>query len=105
MCLVFFFFKRKTAYEFLIRDWSSDVCSSDLGGRQMRAKSKLGSSMTLLRENSGARFGLVGKLPWTWQARMRSSSMTGVFERSDKIGRASGRVGVCQYGSISVVAV
>src|SRR3546814_5530139 len=28
MC--FFFFKRKTAYEMRISDWSSDVCSSDL---------------------------------------------------------------------------
>ena len=27
---VFFFFKQKTAYEMKIRDWSSDVCSSDL---------------------------------------------------------------------------
>src|SRR3546814_5939653 len=27
---VFFFFKQKTAYEMRIRDWSSDVCSSDL---------------------------------------------------------------------------
>src|SRR3546814_10682724 len=25
-----FFFKQKTAYELRIRDWSSDVCSSDL---------------------------------------------------------------------------
>src|SRR3546814_2422382 len=34
MCLfwggVFFFFKQMTAYELRIRDWSSDVCSSDL---------------------------------------------------------------------------
>src|SRR3546814_4094060 len=29
-CLVFFFFKQKTAYEVRISDWSSDVCSSDL---------------------------------------------------------------------------
>ena len=33
-CLVdvvmFFFFKQKTAYEIVSRDWSSDVCSSDL---------------------------------------------------------------------------
>ena len=28
--LVFFFFKQKTAYEMCGRDWSSDVCSSDL---------------------------------------------------------------------------
>jgi len=26
-----FFFKQKTAYEIIAGDWSSDVCSSDLG--------------------------------------------------------------------------
>src|SRR3546814_4962800 len=33
LCLIvcFFFFKQKTAYEMRISDWSSDVCSSDLG--------------------------------------------------------------------------
>src|SRR3546814_12198384 len=31
MCRFFFFFKQKTAYEMRISDWSSDVCSSDLG--------------------------------------------------------------------------
>src|SRR3546814_11031052 len=31
---VFFFFKQKTAYEMRISDWSSDVCSSDLGRRR-----------------------------------------------------------------------
>src|SRR3546814_2455472 len=31
MLVVFFFFKQKTAYEVRISDWSSDVCSSDLG--------------------------------------------------------------------------
>src|SRR3546814_6916491 len=30
--LYVFFFKQKTAYEMRISDWSSDVCSSDLGG-------------------------------------------------------------------------
>src|SRR3546814_6511756 len=29
-CLLFLFFKQKTAYEMRISDWSSDVCSSDL---------------------------------------------------------------------------
>src|SRR3546814_3210515 len=29
--ILFFFFKQKTAYEMRISDWSSDVCSSDLG--------------------------------------------------------------------------
>src|SRR3546814_10603907 len=31
MCYFLFFFKQKTAYEMRISDWSSDVCSSDLG--------------------------------------------------------------------------
>src|SRR3546814_18239329 len=36
-CLSFFFFKQKTAYEMRISDWSSDVCSSDLGGKAAAA--------------------------------------------------------------------
>src|SRR3546814_5998987 len=35
--LLFFFFKQKTAYEMRISDWSSDMCSSDLGGRAFLA--------------------------------------------------------------------
>src|SRR3546814_8281373 len=35
--MVFFFFKQKTAYEMRISDWSSDVCSSDLPARHLRA--------------------------------------------------------------------
>src|SRR3546814_8504452 len=30
VCLIFFFYKQKTAYDMRISDWSSDVCSSDL---------------------------------------------------------------------------
>src|SRR3546814_4553697 len=30
LCVIFFF-KQKTAYDMRISDWSSDVCSSDLG--------------------------------------------------------------------------
>src|SRR3546814_64298 len=33
LCVLFFFFKQKTAYEMRISDWSSDVCSSDLADR------------------------------------------------------------------------
>ena len=32
--VLFFFFKQKTAYEMCGRDWSSDVCSSDLTKHQ-----------------------------------------------------------------------
>ena len=33
-----FFFKQKTAYEFVSRDWSSDVCSSDLRNGQYKKR-------------------------------------------------------------------
>src|SRR3546814_12729219 len=35
---LFFFFKQKTAYEMRISDWSSDVCSSDLGTPRSNAQ-------------------------------------------------------------------
>src|ERR1043165_6647991 len=35
-----FFFKQKTAYEIRPRDWSSDVCSSDLLGRPIHPRSR-----------------------------------------------------------------
>ena len=36
-----------------------------------------------MREIAGSRFGFVANVPCTWQARMRSSSITGVLEASD----------------------
>src|SRR3546814_195172 len=36
--MVFFFFKQKTAYELLISDWSSDVCSSYLADKAIDAE-------------------------------------------------------------------
>src|SRR3546814_3684270 len=40
MCL-FVFFKQRTAYEMRISDWSSDVCSSDLGNAIDQGKTAL----------------------------------------------------------------
>src|SRR3546814_5144691 len=42
MCMLFFFFKQKTAYEMRISDWSSDVCSSDLSYRIRQMEDVLG---------------------------------------------------------------
>src|SRR3546814_5353708 len=36
--LFFFFFKQKTSYEMRISDWSSDVCSSDLGRHRVQLR-------------------------------------------------------------------
>src|SRR3546814_2807607 len=38
VCVLFFFFKQKTAYEMRISDWSSDVCSSDLVLTELKAE-------------------------------------------------------------------
>src|SRR3546814_16791162 len=49
---VFFFFKHKTAYEMRISDWSSDVCSSDLGRlRCFRVLENLNQSNVDLRSS------------------------------------------------------
>src|SRR3546814_5010226 len=45
MCCFFFFFKQKTAYEMRISDWSSDVCSSDLGPGKILAAKKRAARM------------------------------------------------------------
>src|SRR3546814_13739794 len=49
-CVLFFFFKQKTAYEMRISDWSSDVCSSDLSvifGQEDQFTNRLAQTMSL----------------------------------------------------------
>src|SRR5213594_4410779 len=64
----FFFFKQKTAYEISVRDWSSDVCSSDLSHSLVGHVHHLDSGEQLEQlgrdvvDRSVARRG-VGKLP------------------------------------------
>src|SRR3546814_8795969 len=41
---LFLFFTHKTAYEMRISDWSSDVCSSDLGRRGRRRIGEVGKN-------------------------------------------------------------
>src|SRR3546814_7518660 len=54
-CVLFFFFKQKTAYEMRISDWSSDVCSSDLDAAgQFPAP----PDRPLWRQDAGTRAGL-----------------------------------------------
>src|SRR3546814_1846194 len=103
--LLFFFFKQKTAYELRISDWSSDVCSSDLSIRPRRPRRA--------RDRSSARAG-AGDRAWSRRRgggggseRPGSRRPRGRVHRhrGGQIGRASCRERVCQYGSISVVAV
>src|SRR3546814_19865098 len=97
--LVFFFFKQKTAYEMRISDWSSDVCSSDLPRRGRAAAER-------------------NHLPQALLSDLRRSSVDEEFDPVEvhlsepfasapcnQIGTASRKERVCQYVSISVVAV
>src|SRR3546814_2633848 len=96
MC--FFFFKRKTAYELRISDWSSDVCSSDLNWRckQLAVAAPVGRvALVFLRLVLAGR--LAGGLVLVGGVR---AGAPGVVLRAlvlVQIGRASCRERVCRY--------
>src|SRR3546814_21121473 len=97
VCFIFFFFKQKTAYEMRISDWSSDVCSSDLcpgDQRDSRSASSAGRSALARRRADRTRSGMKSRVAAPWRGHAPA-----------EIGRASCRERVCQYVSISVVAV
>src|SRR3546814_2205610 len=82
-CICVFFFKQKTAYEMRISDWSSDVCSSDLGGgadlAQRNVAEQLAETVDVL-------------------VQQRLYRLRGVVAGGEtEIGRASCRERVCQY--------
>src|SRR3546814_15234204 len=81
-------FKQKTAYEMRISDWSSDVCSSDLLPAGLSRPAILAHVLIDYRQ-----VGLAGE------------AVVITVVPAGEIGRASCRERVCQYVSISVVAV
>src|SRR3546814_11917735 len=105
VCLYFFFFKQKTAYEMRISDWSSDVCSSDL--RELFALLIFEADTAFDHFIEAQR---VFRLETIHHLRLKSRIDLAVTQNlnqffGDEIGRASCRERVCQYVSISVVAV
>ena len=54
----FFFFKQKTAYEMCGRDWSSDVCSSDLYTK---------AAVKMAEEHPDFVIGFISVAPSTWE--------------------------------------
>src|SRR3546814_10400730 len=83
-----FVFKQKTAYEMRISDWISDVCSSDLAGRQ-EAQADAADRARLA---VGKRVQLAAGLGAEALAHDRQG-----LRRRQQIGRESGRERVCQY--------
>src|SRR3546814_2170830 len=96
--LCFFFFKQKTAYEMRISDWSSDVCSSDLGalraihqGPHLR-EATMPEAVDATDTPTPRRKPKPEKTKIAGRALKPSTLMMGY-----EIGRASCRERVCQY--------
>src|SRR3546814_2119411 len=102
MCCVFFF-KQKTAYEMRISDWSSDVCSSDLGVKNgtLGTVAMASSQRMAVRTDDGREVAFETKdyahVDHGYAATIhKAQGMT--VDRTHEIGRASCRERVCQYG-------
>src|SRR3546814_3959883 len=63
-CAFCFFFKQKTAYEMRISDWSSYVCSSDLGGVQAVIQQTQGLSQIIIPIDKAVMFKTNRSSPW-----------------------------------------
>src|SRR3546814_9646651 len=95
-CFLFFFFKQKTAYEMRISDWSSDVCSSDLGDAAGLAVQQ-GARHVVPGHQAGeeGEMRLAGR-----EAQVLGAGAAQRLHGGDaaaEIGRASCRERVCQY--------
>src|SRR3546814_2069640 len=98
---MFFFFKQKTAYEMRISDWSSDVCSSDLGGIRRRPAVRFLVRRGIPPQSDDFLIpchpAILGPNPITKPSRRPNGEQLGPKDAPGKIGRASGRERGCQY--------
>src|SRR3546814_4172308 len=82
-----FVFKQKTAYELRISDWSSDVCSSDLIGKQHATGFIIGSRKArflgmnhLVGDQRGLKFMVIPQPSLSEKVINRAASPTHSFE-------------------------
>src|SRR3546814_6282052 len=68
----FFFVKQKTAYEWRISDWSSDVCASDLGAGDVPDRLFIDSSCIKVHRCAGGAKGG----PWLMVSAARREAAT-----------------------------
>src|SRR3546814_3143997 len=103
-----FFYKQKTAYEMRISDWSSDVCSSDLGWELGRTELiAIGAMLVWIIATAIARFrmsffGIALRAQRETVPAAQASGVPVINLRIislalGEIGRASCRERVCQY--------
>src|SRR3546814_2916684 len=107
LCTSLCFFKKKTAYEMRIRDWSADVCSSDL-----RPATGLGfewhdAKVFLTRQQHHGRTPIqAANLVVCHAAHETDSGAGGTLQLDSlravagELGRASCRARLCQYVEI-----
>src|SRR3546814_5675308 len=111
VCFMLFCFKRKTAYEMRISDWSSDVFSSDLlevvfnevvdaAAGAFALACDVSGGVALSHPASGAAFTLSTNI-----ALHGGEHCVLSIDAAKPIGRAPCRESVCPSGTISVVAV
>src|SRR3546814_12974902 len=91
MCIRFFFFKQKTAYEVRISDWSSDVCSSDLPPARRSAPGVRVARAAVPRK-------LATLTPPAGEERMCHAGAASTARES-----ASGRWSTVEFGSMAIV--
>src|SRR3546814_10639888 len=91
---MFFFFKQKTAYEMRISDWSSDVCSSDLGVGGPDVEGQGFAERDLVAVDPGAHLRLRGETGSEQQ--QAGQRRVPAWHQRSQIGRASCRDSVCQ---------
>src|SRR3546814_11375490 len=98
LCLCYiYFFNQKTAYEVRIRDWSSDVCSSDLAIRQVSPGALVTPGTVIATLDDIARVYVDFPVPET------QMEMVAAGQRLE--GTASAFPGRVFDGTVSVVAV
>src|SRR3546814_5701510 len=96
---LFFIFKQKTAYELRISDWSSDVCSSDLGdgGMEHPGHGRATASGAPVTQN---RLRLIGDLGLNEQLIERGVRIVGRRGREHHFGIAGQIDGFWGFGTI-----
>src|SRR3546814_6364159 len=96
MVCSFFFFKQKTAYEMRISDWSSDVCSSDLGWLlSSPPKARLSKARTGLK-NAGKKLITASGIRKRFRD-LKTGAGTGFSQRSEERRVGKECVSTCRY--------
>src|SRR5204863_3974147 len=99
----FFFFSSRRRHTISLRDWSSDVCSSDLGARQAPPRSPLRLGSVSVIDDVAEPAGVAAEAQWTSRRSLSSASRAVCCARKRLFMRSEERrVGKeCRSGSVA----